>query len=310
MKFPVCVHDTHVVVKSDICRKPPIPGKCKAQFMRWYFNVHMGTCSWFTYSGCGGNQNKFRTAEDCERRCMGTKKDLLEERKHRRHNNDTAETIEHVPEAENFIDVHDHDLEESREPKLIRAPARAAEMIDLTSHITSSLQLGNSPSNATLTRKEEKKKRRREREKRKRQNKRNKNKINSRRLKKVEYSTTTESSQKISFLELGSNTNEKLLTSINETVTPKLAEFKGTQTAFSLFGLTNQDDKSVWMMDKQFRRRGKKYRNKSKEPTATKSRSDTLDVYSGAKQDTYYDKVKLFDILTHEAKEETKNLSP
>ncbi|BFZ22497.1 hypothetical protein BsWGS_25536 [Bradybaena similaris] len=315
MNFPVCVHDTHVVVKSDICRKPPIPGRCQAQFMRWYFNVHMGTCSWFTYSGCGGNQNKFRTAEECERRCMGTKNELLEEKK--RGQNGTTSEMDNVSVGENLADAQKELLEEGREPKLIRAPARAAEMIDLTNDITSSLQLGSHSSNATLTLKEEKKKRRREREKRKRQkNKHNKNKTkhNSRHIKKVEYSTTTESVQTISFLKLDSNMKEEHSTLTIVTETPNLAELKSRQTTFSRFGLSNPEEKPVWMIekpvwmiDKQFRKRGKKYRNKSKEP-ATKSRSDTLDVYSGAKQDTYYDKVKLFDILTNQAKEQTNQV--
>lgn len=218
--------------------------------------------------------------------------------------------MDNVSVGENLADIQKEHLEEGREPKLIRAPARAAEMIDLTNDITSSLQLGSHSRNETLTLKEEKKKRRMEREKRKRQkNKRNKNKKkhNSRHIKRAEHLTTTESVQKISVLKLDSNMNGEQSTLTNVTETPNLAELKGRQSTFSRFGLSNPEDKPVWMMDKQFRRRGKKYRNKSKEP-ATKSRSDTLDVYSGAKQDTYYDKVNLFDILTNQVKEQTNQV--
>ncbi|XP_076455811.1 uncharacterized protein LOC143290345 [Babylonia areolata] len=70
IKFPVCVHQFQLKVRSPVCKQAPSPGRCGAQFRRWYFNVHMAACSWFTYSGCGGNDNNFRSREECERICV------------------------------------------------------------------------------------------------------------------------------------------------------------------------------------------------------------------------------------------------
>ncbi|KAL8572992.1 hypothetical protein ACOMHN_013968 [Nucella lapillus] len=70
IKFPVCVHQFEVKVRSPICQEAPSPGRCSAQFRRWYFNVHMAACSWFTYSGCGGNDNNFRSREECDTMCV------------------------------------------------------------------------------------------------------------------------------------------------------------------------------------------------------------------------------------------------
>lgn len=81
MKFPVCVHTHHFVVRSGVCEEVPSVGGCDAQFRRWYFNVHTAACSWFTYSGCGGNSNNFRSREECETICVtGKKEDIRGQR--------------------------------------------------------------------------------------------------------------------------------------------------------------------------------------------------------------------------------------
>lgn len=36
---------------------------------RFYYNADEGLCEAFTYGGCGGNRNNFRSAAECERRC-------------------------------------------------------------------------------------------------------------------------------------------------------------------------------------------------------------------------------------------------
>ncbi|XP_071101396.1 uncharacterized protein [Haliotis cracherodii] len=70
MSFPVCVHEQKIEVKSKVCELAPAPGVCGARFRRWYFNVHAGKCSWFTYGGCDGNMNNFRNEEECKRVCL------------------------------------------------------------------------------------------------------------------------------------------------------------------------------------------------------------------------------------------------
>ncbi|XP_062390150.1 tissue factor pathway inhibitor a [Sardina pilchardus] len=45
-------------------------GPCKAIIERYYFNIDTGFCESFDYGGCHGNDNNFRTLEDCENMCI------------------------------------------------------------------------------------------------------------------------------------------------------------------------------------------------------------------------------------------------
>ncbi|EJW71621.1 hypothetical protein WUBG_17471, partial [Wuchereria bancrofti] len=44
-------------------------GTCTGQFIRWYWDFEKSTCQVFTYSGCNGNGNNFRSREDCFAAC-------------------------------------------------------------------------------------------------------------------------------------------------------------------------------------------------------------------------------------------------
>ncbi|CAH3030952.1 unnamed protein product [Pocillopora meandrina] len=46
---------------DDICHQPKKVGSCKAAFSRYYFNSAVGECKEFTYGGCQGNENNFKT---------------------------------------------------------------------------------------------------------------------------------------------------------------------------------------------------------------------------------------------------------
>ncbi len=35
-----------------------------------YYDIAVGACLDFKYTGCGGNNNRFRTEEDCKARCI------------------------------------------------------------------------------------------------------------------------------------------------------------------------------------------------------------------------------------------------
>ena len=50
----------------------PDPGPCDAIFPMWFFDFTDGTCKQFNYGGCEGNENRFRSKEECERTCGKT----------------------------------------------------------------------------------------------------------------------------------------------------------------------------------------------------------------------------------------------
>jgi len=48
---------------------PPDSGPCEAAFPTWYFSIESERCEEFSYGGCDGNANKFKTKSDCEQFC-------------------------------------------------------------------------------------------------------------------------------------------------------------------------------------------------------------------------------------------------
>ncbi|KAJ8036118.1 Papilin [Holothuria leucospilota] len=54
---------------APICSQAIDPGPCLLSLPRFGFNVETSQCEPFTYSGCGGTGNRFRTLADCQQRC-------------------------------------------------------------------------------------------------------------------------------------------------------------------------------------------------------------------------------------------------
>ncbi|KAK6113724.1 Kunitz/Bovine pancreatic trypsin inhibitor domain family protein [Brugia pahangi] len=54
---------------NDRCFQKFDRGTCTGQFIRWYWDFEKSTCQVFTYSGCGGNGNNYRSREDCFAAC-------------------------------------------------------------------------------------------------------------------------------------------------------------------------------------------------------------------------------------------------
>jgi len=44
-----------------VCSLPKAVGPCRATFPRWFYNSATQRCESFTYGGCGGNANQFKT---------------------------------------------------------------------------------------------------------------------------------------------------------------------------------------------------------------------------------------------------------
>ncbi|ODM94251.1 Kunitz-type serine protease inhibitor APEKTx1 [Orchesella cincta] len=53
----------------DACMQPMVKGYCYAIFKMFYYNSANKQCEEFEYGGCGGNQNRFDTKEQCEKTC-------------------------------------------------------------------------------------------------------------------------------------------------------------------------------------------------------------------------------------------------
>lgn len=61
--------------RPEHCMLPSETGPCRALQPKYYYDSRVGVCDVFGYGGCGGNQNKFDTGEECEARC-GNVQDL------------------------------------------------------------------------------------------------------------------------------------------------------------------------------------------------------------------------------------------
>lgn len=57
-------------VGKAACNLPIVPGPCEGYYPRYGYNPETGVCSQFTYGGCLGNNNKFKTQEECDDTCV------------------------------------------------------------------------------------------------------------------------------------------------------------------------------------------------------------------------------------------------
>ncbi|ENN71822.1 hypothetical protein YQE_11556, partial [Dendroctonus ponderosae] len=52
------------------CSLPKERGTCRNYTVKWFFDMAYGGCSRFWYGGCDGNENRFKTKEECEGVCV------------------------------------------------------------------------------------------------------------------------------------------------------------------------------------------------------------------------------------------------
>ncbi|KAG7281227.1 hypothetical protein CRUP_019752 [Coryphaenoides rupestris] len=53
------------------CTEPPLTGGCRHSNTKWYYNPIGPKCVRFNFGGCGGNDNRFDTEENCLDMCRG-----------------------------------------------------------------------------------------------------------------------------------------------------------------------------------------------------------------------------------------------
>ncbi|XP_067942912.1 carboxypeptidase inhibitor SmCI-like [Watersipora subatra] len=55
-----------------MCAMKADSGPCRSYVQRYYYNEDTQNCERFTYGGCNGNTNNFRTKDNCENFCMNS----------------------------------------------------------------------------------------------------------------------------------------------------------------------------------------------------------------------------------------------
>ncbi|NWT58801.1 TFPI1 inhibitor, partial [Erythrocercus mccallii] len=70
-QYPFAYLPTNASFASpDFCFHAQEPGVCRGYFTRYFYNKETKLCEAFKYGGCLGNQNNFRSLEECQTTCQ------------------------------------------------------------------------------------------------------------------------------------------------------------------------------------------------------------------------------------------------
>ena len=61
---------TYLLILIEGCYLPKSVGQCRASENSWYYNPEDRECESFVYGGCMGNDNRFKSHEACEQKCI------------------------------------------------------------------------------------------------------------------------------------------------------------------------------------------------------------------------------------------------
>lgn len=75
--YPGYTTQPPVISGIYICQLRPDPGQCYGSFEQFYFNTQLRACQTFTWGGCGGNQNRFASRDECERACATYRRRMI-----------------------------------------------------------------------------------------------------------------------------------------------------------------------------------------------------------------------------------------
>lgn len=65
-----CLSECYDIFLVRDCNTPKDSGPCKGIFPMYFYDNQTDSCNPFNYGGCGGNNNRFSTKEECEGSCM------------------------------------------------------------------------------------------------------------------------------------------------------------------------------------------------------------------------------------------------
>ncbi|NXM00882.1 TFPI1 inhibitor, partial [Tyrannus savana] len=69
-QYPFSYPPVSSFAPPDFCFHEKDPGICRGYFTRYFYNKETKLCEVFKYGGCLGNQNNFKSLEDCQSTCQ------------------------------------------------------------------------------------------------------------------------------------------------------------------------------------------------------------------------------------------------